>query len=63
MHVLFEDTAEIINTKILTPIPIPIVLEITFTIAVPIPIVLEMNFPIVFPIPIFNQSYFPNTNT
>ena len=55
--------AEMINTKILTPIPIPIVLEIIFTIAVPIPIVLEMNFPIVVPIPIFNQSYFSNTNT
>ena len=53
--------SEMINTKILTPIPI--VLETIFKIAVPIPIVLEMNFPIVVPIPIFNQSYFSNTNT
>ena len=52
-----------INTKILTPIPIPIVLETIYTIAVPIPIVLEMVFPIVVPIPIFNLSYFSNTNT
>ena len=44
--------SEMINTKILTPIPI--VLEIIFTTAVPIPMVLEMNFPIVFPIPIPN---------
>ena len=55
--------AEMINTKIFTPIPVSIVLEIIFTIAVPIPIVLEMNFPIVVPIPIFNQSYYSNTNT
>ena len=48
-----------INTKILTPIPI--VLEIIFTIAVPIPIVLEMIFPIAVPITIFNQRYFTNT--
>ena len=55
--------AEMINTKILTPIPIPIVLETIYTIAAPIPIVLEMIFPIVVPIPIFNLSYFSNTNT
>ena len=55
--------AEMINTKILTSIPIPIVLEMIFTIAVSIPIVLEMIFPIVVQIPVFNQSYFSNTNT
>ena len=61
--ILAQYYPEMINTKILPPIPIPIVLEIILTIAVPIPIVLEMNFPIVVPIPIFNLSYFPNTNT
>ena len=50
--------SKMINTKILTSIPIPIVLEMIFPIAVPIPIVLEFFFPIVFPIPVFNQSYY-----